>query len=151
MYKIKAFNELSLQELYEIGRLRQEVFVVEQNCPYIDFDGRDDKCHHLMFWGDDKAELMAYARLVPAGISYPEEPSIGRVITSPKARGTGLGRKLMLAAIEECNRIWGNVPIRISAQTYLLDFYSSLGFSSTGKEYLEDGIPHTEMLFSITV
>lgn len=148
MYSIKPFNDLTLQELYAIGRLRQEVFVVEQNCPYIDFDGRDDQCHHLMFWNAE-GELVAYARLVPKGISYPDEPSIGRVITSQKARGTGLGRRLMLAAVEECFRLWGKSPIRISAQTYLLDFYTSLGFVSTGKAYLEDDIPHTEMLLKV--
>lgn len=143
----KSFDTLTLYELYEIGRLRQEVFVVEQNCPYIDFDRRDFDCYHLMFW-DEENTLAAYARLVPKGCSYPDEPAIGRVITSQKARGTGLGHKLMLVAIEECQRIWGKQPIRISAQTYLLDFYSSLGFVSTGKEYLEDDIPHTEMLLT---
>lgn len=143
----KPFDALTLYELYEIGRLRQEVFIVEQNCPYIDFDRRDFDCYHLMFWAEEKT-LAAYARLVPKGYSYPDEPAIGRVITSQKARGTGLGRELMLVAIEECQRIWGNQPIRISAQTYLLDFYSSLGFVSTGKEYLEDDIPHTEMLLT---
>jgi ElaA protein len=149
-FRLSSFDDLSLRELYAIGRLRQEVFVVEQNCPYIDFDGRDDQCYHLMFW-DAEGELVAYARLVPKGLSYPDEPSIGRVITSQKARGTGLGRRLMLAAVAECFRLWGESTIRISAQTYLLSFYSALGFVSTGKEYLEDDIPHTEMLFSITV
>ena len=92
--------------------------------------------------------LVAYLRAVDPGVKY-AEPSIGRVITAPEVRGTGLGRRLMLAAIEECFRLWGKSPIRISAQTYLLDFYSALGFVSTGKENLEDDIPHTEMLLKV--
>ena len=145
---VRPFNDLSLRELYEIGRLRQEVFIVEQNCPYVDFDGKDFDCHHLMFW-DENGDLVAYARLVPIGISYTHEPSIGRVITSQKARGSGLGIELMHVAIRACHSLWGQQAIRISAQTYLLAFYNNLGFVSTGKEYLEDDIPHTEMLLKI--
>lgn len=141
----KDFDELSLHELYALGRLRQEVFVVEQDCPYVDFDGRDDACYHLL--GVDAADqLQAYARLVPAGISYAQDVSIGRVITSEAVRGTGAGKTLMWQAIEACEELWPHAAIRISAQTYLLRFYQSFGFVSTGKEYLEDGIPHTEML-----
>lgn len=143
-WTIKHFNELSLKELYEIGRLRQEIFVVEQNCPYVDFDGKDFDCYHLM--GFDSVGLQAYSRLVPAGISYTDDISIGRVVNSKQVRGTGIGRELMLESIKACEKIWGKRPIRISAQTYLLKFYNSLGFESTGKEYLEDDIPHTEML-----
>lgn len=141
----KHFDELSLRELYEIGRLRQEVFVLEQNCPYVDFDGKDYHCHHLMGF-DSAGILQAYSRLVPEGHSYPEDISIGRVINSADVRGKGFGRELMLESIISCEKIWGKRPIRISAQTYLLKFYESLGFESTGKEYLEDDIPHTEML-----
>ncbi len=144
---LKHFNELSLRQLYEIGSLRQEIFVVEQNCPYVDFDGKDYECYHLMGY-DDNALLQAYSRLVPKGLSYPNDISIGRVVNSAKVRGTGIGIKLMKESIDACVKLWGERPIRISAQTYLLSFYNSLGFESTGKEYLEDNIPHTEMLFT---
>lgn len=147
-WKSVFFDELSLRELYEIGRLRQEVFVVEQDCPYIDFDRLDYDSFHL-FAFDETGAVHAYTRLVPKGISYPDEPSIGRVITSEATRGSGLGRTLMLKSIEACHQLWPGQSIRISAQTYLLKFYGSLGFASTGKEYLEDGIPHTEMLLVV--
>ena len=140
----KHFNDLSLRELYEIGRLRQEIFVLEQNCPYVDFDGKDYDCHHLMGL-DEKGVLQVYARLVPEGISYAEDISIGRVVSSGQVRGSGAGRALMLQAIAACETLWGQRPIRISAQTYLLRFYESLGFVSTGKTYLEDDIPHIQM------
>lgn len=144
-WKTIFFDALSLRELYEIGKLRQEVFVVEQDCPYVDFDGQDYDCYHLIGL-DEKEQLQAYTRLVPTGIAYKKEPSIGRVITSQAARGSGLGRELMFESMQACEKLWPGESIRISAQTYLLDFYNSLGFQSTGKEYLEDGIPHTEML-----
>jgi ElaA protein len=141
----KYFDELNLKELYEIGRLRQEVFIVEQNCPYVDFDGRDPFCYHLMCF-DENNMLIAYSRIVPKGISYENYISIGRVITSGTVRNSGIGRLLMLESIEACERLFGKVDIKISAQTYLLNFYSSLAFVSTGKAYLEDDIPHTEMI-----
>jgi len=140
---VKSFNELSPIELYKILRLRNEVFVVEQNCPYQDADNKDLKCHHLMLLKDD--ELMAYARLVPPGLSFPQM-SIGRVVTSPKARGTGAGRTLMNTAIEECRKLFGKGSIQIGAQAYLLKFYSSLGFEQVSEVYDEDGIPHIDMI-----
>ena len=139
------FEELSLIELYEIGRLRQEVFVLEQNCPYVDFDGKDLYCYHLMGF-DENNRLVAYSRIVPKGVSYEDYISIGRVITSGLVRKSGLGRILMLESISVCEKLFGKSDIKISAQTYLLKFYESLGFVSTGKEYLEDDIPHTEMI-----
>lgn len=143
----KYFDELTLRELYEIGKLRQEVFVLEQNCPYVDFDGRDPFCYQLMCF-DENNVLVAYSRIVPKGISYENYISIGRVITSSAVRNSGFGRLLMIESIKACESIFGKVDIKISAQTYLLKFYSSLEFESTGKEYLEDGIPHTEMIRS---
>lgn len=140
---IKAFHELSLNELYAILKLRAEVFVVEQNCVYQDLDGKDQASYHVMLHLND--ELVAYSRLVPAGLSY-TEVAIGRVITASSVRGTGLGRKLMEYSIENCHQLWGNGPIRLSAQVYAKDFYASLGFVAEGEEYLEDGIPHIEML-----
>ena len=141
----KYFEELSLRELYEIGRLRQEVFVLEQNCPYVDFDGKDLYCYHLMGF-DENNRLVAYSRIVPKGVSYDDYVSIGRVITSGLVRKSGVGRILMQESILACEKLFGKSDIKISAQTYLLKFYQSLDFESTGKEYLEDDIPHTEMI-----
>ena len=141
----KYFEELSLKELYEIGRLRQEVFVLEQNCPYVDFDGKDYFCYHLMGM-DDLGKLVAYSRIVPQGVSYDDYVSIGRVITSETVRRSGLGQALMQESIEACEKIFGIRDIKIGAQSYLLKFYNSLGFESNGIDYLEDGIPHTEMI-----
>lgn len=142
--ELKPFEQLSIQELYAIGYLRQEVFVVEQNCPYQDFDNLDQSCWHVML-KNDTGKLLAYTRLVPKGIVYERDVAIGRVVTSPTARGKGLGRKLMLDSIAYCEQLWGKETIRISAQDYLLNFYEGLGFVDTGKKYLEDNIPHTEM------
>lgn len=139
----KAFNDLTANEVYTILCVRQEVFVLEQECLYLDADGKDRQSYHLMgFLGED---LVAYARIVEPGISY-DEVSIGRILSSEKARGTGAGKELMIQAISRIEEIYGKVPIRISAQSYLLEFYGKFGFESTGKEYLEDDIPHTEML-----
>ena len=139
----KAFNELTASEVYTILCVRQEVFVLEQACLYLDADGKDRKSFHLM--GFDEEDLVAYARIVEPGISY-KEVSIVRILTAQKARGTGVGLALMQEALSRIEQHYGNVPVRISAQSYLLNFYQKFGFQSTGKEYLEDEIPHTEML-----
>ncbi|MGB3946761.1 MAG: GNAT family N-acetyltransferase [Bacteroidia bacterium] len=141
---IKSFNELSNKELYHAFQLRLEVFSVEQNVAYQDADGKDLKCFHVLGY-DHENELIAYARVLPAGVAY-NEVSIGRVVTSPKARGTGAGRALFKTAMEFVSKTYGNVPIRISAQSYLIKFYSSFGFKPYGEEYLEDSLPHTGML-----
>jgi ElaA protein len=142
---VRNFHELHVVELYAILRLRNEVFVVEQNCPYQDCDNKDQSCYHLMCIDQDR--LLAYTRLVPPGISY-SEPSIGRVVTSPSVRRTGLGIQLMERSIEEAKKLFGDLPIRIGAQLYLLKFYQSLGFKEEGEIYDEDGIPHIEMVKS---
>lgn len=142
---LKKFDELTVQELYAILCLRNEVFVVEQNCIYQDADQKDQHCYHLAGWKDDK--LVAYTRLLPPGLSY-TEPSIGRVVTSPSARGSGLGRDLMEVSIAKVFYLFGQQPIRISAQVYLTQFYISLGFVPMSEEYDEDGIPHIEMVKS---
>lgn len=139
----KAFNDLTADEVYTILCVRQEVFVLEQECLYLDADGKDRNSFHLM--GFDGNDLLAYARIVEPGISY-TEVSIGRILSSKKARGTGAGIELMEQALSRIEEHYGKVPIRISAQSYLLKFYQKFGFESTGKEYLEDEIPHTEML-----
>jgi ElaA protein len=142
---LKPFQDLSPAELYNIMNLRNEVFIVEQNCPYMDADNKDQQCFHLMGIANDK--LLAYTRIVPPGLIY-KEPSIGRVATSPSARRTGLGKELMQRTIAEVNKLYGNIPIRIGAQFYLLSFYGSLGFKEEGEIYYEDGIKHIEMVKS---
>lgn len=141
------FAQLTIEQLYEILSLRQEVFIVEQNCIYLDTDGKDQHCWHLM-GRNAEGKLIAYARLLPKGIAYPDYPSIGRVITSPLARGTGAGKELIQRSIDLCFGIFGREPIKIGAQSYLLRFYESFGFCSTGEAYMEDGIPHTKMILS---
>lgn len=140
---VKTFRDLSPDELYKILRLRNEVFVVEQQCSYQDADNKDQHCNHLMLLKN--GILVAYARLVPAGLSF-SEVSIGRVLTASEVRGTGAGKVLMQLAIEKCHELFGEVAIRIGAQTYAKDFYAALGFKETGITYLEDDIPHMEMV-----
>jgi len=142
-WQCKPFDELNVYDLYAILRLRSEVFVVEQNCVFLDTDNKDQNALHLMGWVD--AELAAYVRILPPGMAY-DEPSIGRVVSSPKFRGSGIGRKLMEEAIRVTTEIHGNQPIRIGAQLYLKNFYASLGFNPDGNIYLEDGIEHIEMV-----
>ena len=136
-------HELSSHELYAIIRLRNEVFVVEQNCVFQDADNKDQKCFHLMGWID--SELAAYTRLVPKDVAY-NYISIGRVVTSPLYRKRGTGKALMIEAIQQCNQLFGKQPIKLGAQLYLKRFYTSFGFQQTSDVYLEDGIEHIEML-----
>lgn len=141
----RPFEALTVYELYEIMALRQEVFVVEQNCPYLDADGKDLQAWHVL--GRDRAgRLVAYTRLLPVGVSYENYASIGRVVSAPSVRGMGAGRAIMAHSLAWCERLFGPTPLKISAQTYLLRFYEHFGFRSTGEEYLEDGIPHTAMV-----
>ena len=143
---IKKFDELSSKELYAIMQLRNEVFVVEQNCVYQDADNKDQSSYHLMGLQEDR-KLIAYTRLLPPGLAY-IEPSIGRVVTSPAARRSGTGRELMKKSIEQVHQLYGDTPIKIGAQLYLLSFYTSLGFQQTSGIYLEDNIEHVEMVLS---
>lgn len=149
MHQIKVtfqpFEALTVYALYEIMALRQEVFVVEQHCPYLDADGKDLQAWHVL-GRDGQGRLVAYARLLPAGVSYESYASIGRVVSAPAVRGTGAGRTIVAHSLALCKRLFGPVPLKISAQTYLLRFYESFGFRSIGEEYLEDGIPHTAMV-----
>ena len=141
----KEFNDLSTEELYAILQLRTEIFVVEQNCVFQDMDGKDQFAYHLMCFENDM--LIAYTRLLPAGSSY-IECSIGRVVTKKTNRGTGIGKELMAISIEYCFRIFGRSPIRIGAQLYLEKFYEAFGFKKMSDIYIEDGIPHIEMVLS---
>ena len=142
-WKCKPFQQLSVSELYAILQLRNEVFVVEQNCVFQDADDKDQKSWHLMAWIDDR--LVGYTRLVPPGISY-KEVSIGRVVTFPKMRKSGIGKKLMEKSIEMVNQLWDKLPIRIGAQLYLKKFYESFGFQQCSDIYLEDDIEHIQMI-----
>jgi ElaA protein len=143
-FRIKKFSELRLSELYAIMRLRQEIFVVEQACAYLDADGKDARSVHVM--GFDKNKLVAYARLVPPGISY-KTPSIGRVVVASSHRGKKLAYKLMDACIKETLRRYKTRAITISAQLYLRDFYTKTGFVAVGEVYPEDDIPHIRMIY----
>jgi ElaA protein len=144
-FSCQHFNELSTRTLYEILALRQAVFVVEQNCPYLDCDGKDLESWHLM-GRDAQGVLVCYTRLLPKGLAYDDYASIGRVLSSPEVRGTGTGKILMEESIRVCRQLFENEAIKIGAQSYLLKFYEGFGFRSTGETYLEDGIPHTKMI-----
>jgi ElaA protein len=141
--QIKSFKELSTEELYTLLQLRSEVFVVEQNCVYQDMDGLDQIAFHVL--GKYNGALIAYTRLFKAK-DYFDDPSIGRVIVSRKHRGLGLGKEIMQASLVFLNENWNAQKIVLSAQSYLKKFYSELGFTAIGEEYLEDGIPHIKMI-----
>ncbi len=137
--------ELGALELARIYRARQEVFSIEQNCVYLDADEADEQSYHVAAWSPAHALPLAYARLVDPGIKY-AEPSMGRVITTAAARGTGLGRELVRRVLAASGELHPGQGVRISAQSRLLRFYSEFGFAAVGEDYMEDGIPHIEML-----
>jgi ElaA protein len=143
-WKLKDFEALTPYELYEILRLRSLVFVVEQQCIFLDMDTLDQPAFHLMGWEGDN--LVAYTRLLDKGTAYPDYPSIGRVVSAPEARGKGVGRLLMQESIRQVENLFGRQPIKIGAQYYLKSFYGSLGFLQAGDIYLEDGIEHIAMI-----
>lgn len=142
-WQLKKFEDLTPYQLYAILQLRNEVFVVEQNCVFQDADDKDQQAYHYMGFSNNK--LVAYTRLIPAGVSY-EEASIGRVITSPLVRSTGAGKELMQRSITTLYELYGRQPIRIGAQLYLKKFYETFGFQQCSEVYLEDGIDHILML-----
>ena len=146
-WQCKSFEELTNTELYKILQLRNEVFIVEQNCPYQDCDDKDLKSHHLTGWKDDN--IVAYSRILPPGIPYHNAASIGRVVTSFSARGQDLGRQLMSKSLENLYLLFGHVPVIIGAQLYLKKFYEGFSFIQQGDIYLEDGIQHIIMEKSI--
>ncbi len=143
-WKWKWFSELSGMEVHDILSVRQEVFVVEQNCAYLDADELDPVSRHLIGRNGD-GEIVAYARLNEPGSRY-EEPSMGRLLTRKKVRKDGAGRDAVREVIATCNREYPGLGMRISAQTYLLRFYTELGFSPVGAPYDEDGIEHIDMV-----
>ncbi|WP_296493584.1 GNAT family N-acetyltransferase [Rhodoferax sp.] len=146
VWRLMSFDDLRVGELYEVLRLRSEVFVVEQQCIFQDLDGHDLEAMHLL--GVQGEELKAYARCFGPGVMFPEA-SIGRVLIRQCARGTGLGHTLMEQAVAAVNQVWGPQAIRIGAQAHLQEFYARYGFKDVGKPYVEDGIPHLEMLLEI--
>jgi ElaA protein len=141
-WQIKRFNELSLQELYSLLKLRSHVFVVEQNCVYQDVDGKDDKALHLL--GKVEDQVIAYSRLFKAG-DYFENAAIGRVVIHPEYRDKKWGHDMMQQAISAIESNFNTKQITISAQLYLKKFYEANGFVQTSEMYLEDDIPHIEM------
>jgi len=145
---IKKFDALTLLELYSILQLRQEVFIVEQDCPYLDADDKDQAAYHA-FIKDEQGLLVAYTRIIQPGISYEKYSSIGRVVTSQKARGAKLGLKIMQDSIDYTKALFPQSNIKISAQVYALDFYRYFGFKDIGDAYLEDNIPHKAMVLKI--
>jgi ElaA protein len=142
----RAWSELTRDELYALMALRQEVFVVEQRCAYLDADGYDPRASHLWATGEDPSYPVAYCRVFPAGVKYPEA-SIGRVVSAGSARRTGAGRRIMAEVLRRMDlAAGGTASVRISAQSYLQRFYEGFGFRVVSAPYLEDDIPHVEML-----
>jgi len=146
-WRCVPFEGLSVHELYAALALRAQVFVLEQNCVYLDLDGHDPAVLHLLGQDNDSGELLAYARLVPPGTKGSEQtqPMIGRVVTAPAARGRGAGRALMEQALLACAEHWPGQAVEIQAQSYLRAFYASLGFAATSEPYLDDDIEHIDM------
>lgn len=146
-WQFARFRDLSVDDLYAIVRLREGVFIIEQNCPYPDADGRDPLAWHLLGWrdGNDGKELVAYARVFEPGIRY-HEASIGRIVTAPEVRGTGLGRELMVEALQRTEQLVPDQPIKIAAQRRLEKFYTGYGFKTISEPYEEDGIIHVDMI-----
>ncbi len=143
-WQVARFDTLSAHEMYALMQLRSDVFVVEQNCVFLDMDGRDHQALHLMAWEGDT--LVACARCFAPGVQF-DEASIGRIATRLTARGNGLGHLLVKKAIELVTSTWGTQPIRIGAQARLKRFYQEHGFDDMGLPYVEDGIDHLEMVW----
>ncbi len=137
-----AFDDLTPAQLYAILQLRAEVFVIEQQCVYLDPDGLDQQALHLGAWQGER--LIAYARLLAPGVKAPS-PVISRVITAPAARGEGLGHRLNQQAVAHVGAHWPKLGITLFAQAHLQAFYARAGFIGVGEEFIEDGIPHREM------
>ena len=148
-YEFSKFDDLKAIDLYQIIKLRIEVFIIEQNCIYQDLDDKDQLSFHLL--GKHNDELISYARLLPEGVSYKKYVSIGRVIVKEKGRKKGTGYELISKAIEKCELLWPGLPIKISAQAHLQKFYNQSGFISEGEIYLEDDIPHIAMVRPVTI
>ena len=149
-FQLQSFAELSNTDLYQIMRLRSAVFVLEQNCAYLDLDDLDQDSLHLYTKDDSGKNIIAYARILLPEQCNNTHSSIGRVVVQPDRRHDRIGQALMQAAIQVCQKHFPQQPIKIAAQTYLTDFYQQLGFVNTGYFYLEDQIPHQEMVYQGT-
>ncbi|WP_042355982.1 GNAT family N-acetyltransferase [Bacillus rubiinfantis] len=145
-WKLKRFEELTNTELYNLLKERTAVFVVEQNCPYLEVDGKDPVSYHL--FKEENGEIIAYLRIIPAGVSY-QEISIGRVLVKKEYRGRGLARELFQKGLDFIQNELKEATVKIQAQDYLRKFYSSFGFEAISETYLEDNIPHIDMLLQI--
>ena len=143
-YTFKKFDELKNIELYNILRLRNEVFIVEQECPYVDCDNKDIGAYHLLI--EEHGKLLAYLRILDKGVSY-DEVSIGRVIVTNECRGKGIAKEMMTKSLEFIKENLNENEVRISAQSYALKLYESVGFKIASEEYLEDDIPHIDMIY----
>ncbi len=143
-FSLKRFNNLTKTEIHDIYALRSEVFVVEQECVYQDIDGKDKDAIHII--GKEGRSVVAYARILEKGISYPNNISIGRVVVKKRKRGKLIGKKLLKYCLFQIDKIQPNQTIRISAQSHLENFYNDHGFIKLGKGYLEDDIPHIAMV-----
>lgn len=144
-WQFKHYNDLLLNEFHDILALRIKVFVVEQNCPYQELDGKDKKCYHLIC-RNGKGDVVGTMRILPPGVGY-EEVGLGRIVLDESARGEQQGHEMMKEAMAFSKAEFGDVSIKLSGQKHLEAFYNKHGFKSTGKEYLEDGIPHVEMKY----
>lgn len=142
-WQLAHFEALTAREWHDVVAARESVFIVEQTCPFLDADGADPDCHHLI--GKVGGEIAAYARIVPPGLKF-EEASIGRVLTTKNFRRGGYGQMLMKEAVERCSALYPDHGIRIGAQRYLEKFYGGLGFETVSEPYDEDGIMHVIML-----
>ncbi|MDP4283546.1 MAG: GNAT family N-acetyltransferase [Bacteroidota bacterium] len=142
-WECQSFNELAGEELYKIIQLRIEVFAVEQNIVYQDCDNKDMYSWHLT--GSLNNKIVAYSRIIPPGISYPEAASIGRVVTSPEIRSKSIGKLLFKKSLEELYNLFGDIPVTLSAQLYLVKFYESFSFNQKGSVYIEDNVRHIKM------
>ena len=145
-WQFKHYNDLLLNDFHDILALRIQVFVVEQNCPYQELDGKDKKCYHLIC-RNGKGDVVGTMRILPPGIGF-EEVGLGRIVLAESVRGEQQGHEMMREAMAFSEEEFGNVSIKLSGQKHLEGFYNRHGFKSTGKEYLEDGIPHVEMKYT---
>ncbi|TNE54080.1 MAG: GNAT family N-acetyltransferase [Bacteroidetes bacterium] len=145
--EVLSYEDLSLDTFHELIALRIAVFVVEQNCPYQELDGKDKLGEHLIMRDRTNGKIIGTARILPPGVSY-DEVAIGRVVTDNDYRGKGVGHFLMESCMKHIEKKYGQVPVRISAQEHLENYYRKHGFVPTGKAYLEDDIPHIEMYYS---
>ena len=147
-----SYDQLSLEQFTDIACLRQQVFIVEQNCAFQDLDGLDCYAHHLraiVTTPNQAPQCVAYLRILPPGVRY-KEASIGRVVTAKSQRGRGTGKELMSRGIQHTDQLYPSSPIRIAAQEYLVGFYSSFGFKVVSEPFIEDNISHVEMLLLIS-